>query len=65
MGTVDSFYNCSSFVKTIQERQGLLICSPHEIAYRNEWISINDLENYLDSVRDSEYSDNLKLILNW
>ena len=64
MGTVDSFYNCSSFVKTIQERQGLLICSPHEIAYRNEWISTNDLENYLDSVRDSEYSDNLKLILN-
>ncbi len=64
MGTVDSFYNCSSFVKTIQQRQGLLICSPHEIAYRNKWISVTDLENYLDSVKDSEYSDNLKLILN-
>lgn len=60
MGTVNSFYNCSSFVKTIQERQGLLICSPHEIAYRNGWITKNELKQYLDSIKDSEYAENLK-----
>lgn len=59
MGTVSSFYNCASFVKTVQERQGLLICSPHEIAYRNSWITKNELIQYLDSIKDSEYADNL------
>ena len=63
MGTVNSFYNSSSFVKTIQERQGLLICSPHEIAFRNSWITENDLKKYLDSLKDSEYAENLNLIL--
>jgi glucose-1-phosphate thymidylyltransferase len=63
MGTVNSFYNCSSFVKTIQERQGLLICSPHEIAFRNSWITKNELKTYLKSIKDSEYGDNLKSIL--
>lgn len=63
MGTVDSFYNCSSFVKAIQQRQGLLICSPHEIAYRNGWISENELEKYISQIKGSEYSENLDLIL--
>jgi len=63
MGTVNSFYNSSSFVKTIQERQGLLICSPHEIAFRNSWITENELKKYLDSLKDSEYAENLNLIL--
>ena len=27
------------FVKTLQDKQGLLICSPHEISYRNNWIT--------------------------
>ena len=64
MGTAESFYNCSSFVKTIQQRQGLLICSPHEISYRNGWISKNELKKYISSISGSEYADNLQLILN-
>ena len=36
MGTTEDFHNTSMFVRTIQERQGLLVCSPHEIALRNE-----------------------------
>jgi glucose-1-phosphate thymidylyltransferase len=62
MGTVNSFYNSSSFVKTIQDRQGLLICSPHEIAFRNSWITEKDLKKYLDSLKDSEYAENLNAI---
>ena len=63
MGTVNSFYNSSSFVKTNHERQGLLICYPHEIAFRKSWITENDLKKYLDSLKDSEYAENLNLIL--
>ncbi len=63
MGTTDAFYNCSSFVRTIQERQGTLVCSPHEIAYRNKWISLEALQNYIQSIKGSEYSENLSKIL--
>ena len=39
MGTADNLFAASSFVKTIQERQGLLVSSIEEIAYRKGWIS--------------------------
>ena len=63
MGTTNSFYKCSSFVKTIQDEQGLLVCSPHEIALRNGWVDKNHLSNYLDSIKDSEYSENLQYLM--
>ena len=64
MGTTESFYNSSSFVRTIQERQGLLVCSPHEIAFRNNWIDEKDLNKYIESIKGSEYSENLSSVLN-
>ena len=63
MGTTEAFYNCSSFVRTIQERQDLLVCSPHEISYRNGWINSGVLEKYIKSISGSEYSENLSKIL--
>lgn len=63
MGSTDDFNSCSSFVKTIQERQGLLVCSPHEIALRNNWISKESFLNYLNSIKNSEYADNLSKLL--
>tara|TARA_A100001015_G_scaffold321189_1_gene450669 strand:- start:61 stop:927 length:867 start_codon:yes stop_codon:yes gene_type:complete len=59
MGTTEAFFNCSSFVRTIQERQDVLVCSPHEIAYRNNWIDQISLENYIGTIKGSEYSENL------
>jgi len=63
MGTTEDFYNTSSFVRTIQERQGLLVCSPHEIAFRNGWIDESDINNYINSITGSEYSEHLKNLL--
>jgi len=62
MGTTEDFYTTGSFVRTIQERQGLLVCSPHEIAFRNNWITENDLNNYIKKIDGSEYSEHLKNI---
>ena len=64
MGSFESFYNCSSFVKTIQDRLGLLICSPHEIAFNNGWITKTILKNYIKKNKNSDYSNNLKTFLN-
>jgi glucose-1-phosphate thymidylyltransferase len=59
MGTNDDFFNCELFVKTLQDKQGLLICSPHEISYRNNWITKENLSKNLKGNKDSEYSQNL------
>ena len=45
MGNYESLLNCSNFVRTIQERQNILVNSPHEISYRNGWIEKQDIEN--------------------
>tara|TARA_Y100000389_G_scaffold106838_1_gene103776 strand:- start:115 stop:987 length:873 start_codon:yes stop_codon:yes gene_type:complete len=59
MGSSEDFFNSSQFVKTIQDRQGLLVCSPHEIALRNGWISLDQLQNFLNNIKGSEYASNL------
>lgn len=64
MGTSKSFYESSSFVKTIQERQGVLVCSPHEIAYRNNFIEKKVLEEYINTISNSEYGEKLSEVIN-
>ena len=42
-GTFDSLLDASIFVKTIGDRQGLSVSSPEEIAFRQGWISSEDV----------------------
>jgi glucose-1-phosphate thymidylyltransferase len=37
-GTHDSLMQAAGFVETIEKRQGLKVCCPEEIAWRNHWI---------------------------
>jgi glucose-1-phosphate thymidylyltransferase len=58
-GTFDSLAAASEFVKVIQERQGLRISCPEEIAWRQGYISIDQLKNLSNST-PGEYGEYLQ-----
>jgi glucose-1-phosphate thymidylyltransferase len=62
-GTSDSLLEASNFIKTIQQRQGILVGSPEEVALGNGWISAYELENYLDKKPKNDYYTSVTEIL--
>lgn len=63
-GTHDSLLESSNFIATIQNRQGLLVCCPEEIAYRQGYISATQLEALAKSLEKSGYGQYLRQVLN-
>jgi glucose-1-phosphate thymidylyltransferase len=61
-GTHDSLLEASSFVQTIEKRQGLQVACPEEIAYRAGFIGAEQLEKLAAGIRNS-YGDYLREIL--
>ncbi len=59
-GTHDALIETASFVQTIEKRQGLQICSPDEIAYKNGWITEEELSTLADQYIKTEYGQYLK-----
>ena len=63
MGTHDSLLDASQFISTIENRQGLKVACPEEIAYRKKWITKTDLENLAKPLLKNQYGEYLlKLI---
>ena len=64
-GTHESFQDASLFVSTLQKRQGLLIGSPEEVAWRMGWICDKELFKLTKSMQNNDYSLYLKeLVMN-
>ena len=59
-GTMDSLADASDFVRVIQKRQGIQISAPEEIAYKNNWISKDDLLESAKKYGKSSYGAHLK-----
>jgi len=58
-GTHESLMQARSFIETIELRQGLKICCPEEIAYRQGWIDADRLALTAESLSKSGYGDYL------
>lgn len=58
-GTHDSLLDAANFIKVVEERQGLKIACPEEIAYYQEWISVEQLKRRVATLGKSSYSDYL------
>lgn len=61
-GTYESLIDCSIFIKTIEERQGLKIGCIEEVAYRMGYIGKKELENLAKGI-NTNYGDYLTRII--
>jgi glucose-1-phosphate thymidylyltransferase len=62
-GTFASLVQASEFVRVVEERQGMKIGCPEEIAWRNGWISDDELRVQAEALTKSGYGDYLLSLL--
>jgi len=63
MGTHESLIDAAFFVQTIEQRQGLKIACPEEVAYRMGFITASEVESLARALGKSEYGRYLLRIL--
>jgi len=62
-GTCDSLHEASSYIRTLEHRQGLKVGCPEEVAWRMGWIDDQQLERLAQPLRKSGYGDYLLRML--
>jgi glucose-1-phosphate thymidylyltransferase len=62
-GTHESLLQSSNFIETIEQRQGLKIACPEEIAYRRGYIDAEQLERLAGAMKKSGYGQYLLELL--
>ena len=62
-GTHDSLLDASQFIATIENRQGLKVACPEEIAFRKKWITQSDLEKLAKPLIENQYGKYLLKLL--
>lgn len=62
-GTHESLLQAANFVQAVEDRQGLMIACPEEIAYRNRYISADDLRFLAEKMSNNSYGAYLLRLL--
>lgn len=62
-GTHDSMLAAGQFIATLQERQGLKVACPEELAYRQGWITAQQLEFLAQALAKNSYGQYLLQVL--
>jgi len=58
-GTHQSLIQAANFIETIEARQGLKVCCPEEIAFRNKWITAEQLRVLAEPLIKNNYGEYL------
>ncbi len=61
-GTMDSLVDAADFVRMVEQRQGIKISAPEEIAYINHWITKEVLMESAKRYGKSPYGEHLKAV---
>ncbi|HEU4530079.1 MAG TPA: glucose-1-phosphate thymidylyltransferase, partial [Steroidobacteraceae bacterium] len=62
-GTHESLLQASTYIEAIESRQGLKVCCPEEIAYRQGFIDAARLEQLIGPLGRTEYAGYLRRVL--
>jgi len=62
-GTASSLLQASLFIETIEQRQGLKVACPEEVAYRMGYIETEDLARLATQLKNTAYGDYLRQLL--
>ena len=62
-GTFESLHDAASYVRIIEERQGIKVCCPEEIAWRNGWIADKTLLEISAKIKNPNYGGYLAKLL--
>jgi glucose-1-phosphate thymidylyltransferase len=58
-GTHESLIQAANFVQAVEERQGMMISCPEEIAYRMGYINRDDLARLAEPMKSNQYGEYL------
>ena len=59
-GTPDSLHEASSFVRTIEHRQGIKIACPEEIGFEQGWLTIEQVREQAETLGKTDYANYLR-----
>ena len=62
-GTHESLVEASTYIETIEKRQGLRVCCPEEIAFHNGWIDAAQLRALAQPLAKNGYGQYLLSLL--
>lgn len=62
-GSHSSLLQASQFVETVEQRQGMMIACPEEIAFRRGWISADELDRLSAALKQNDYGRYLRALL--
>ena len=61
-GTHESLIDAGEYIKSLEEHQGLKVCCPEEIAYKNGWISKKQLTETGELMKKNQYGQHLLIV---
>jgi glucose-1-phosphate thymidylyltransferase len=62
-GTHESLLQAANFVQAVEERQGMMISCPEEIAYRLDYITKDELKRLAQDLSSNQYGEYLLRLL--
>ena len=58
-GTHESLVEASNYIKLLEDHQGLKVCCPEEVAFKNGWISKDELIKQGEAMKKNQYGQHL------